>query len=258
MSAPPGYSGKLLKDEQFNQGALDTSFWLPNMGTAQFGVWNNNGTGGLPSPLSGVGANGFMADFYDPANITVGSGSTAGAIITAFPDLTYQNLGYTWRSGCFRTQPNYFTGGFFQALAKQPDCSQGPWPAFWLPPESNIAEIDIQCGGQFGVDGVPQSAQNRSWNGQYFGSGGVEAQADTGIDLSATYNVYGLEYIPGSTLKFYFNGILMNTQSINQSGTPNLVVSLDLAQNAAGFHSNVSGSTPQPYFYIRQIQFYHL
>ncbi len=100
-----------------------------------------------------------------------------------------------------------FLYGYAEASIKMPgpeSSDQGMWPAFWMLPEptngvyhDGDGEIDIMEV----VDG--QNADNVHLHHSGYTTAG--AALNTGVDLSAGYHTYAVDWEPGS-LTFYFDG----------------------------------------------------
>ena len=72
----------------------------------------------------------------------------------------------------------------------------------------------------------------------YHGGGGVVGNnVNTGVDLSADYHVYGMEYIPGQSIKMYLDGVLRATYTQNiPTGAYEILINLQVAgSQAAGW-----------------------
>ena len=93
------------------------------------------------------------------------------------------------------------------------------------------------------------------WNGQ------SQVSIDTGIDLSAGYHTYGMEYRPGQSIKMYLDGVLMNTWTSNiATGPYEIIMGVQMAHNASGWHTVIDTSNyPGPFeMDISDVQVYHL
>src|SRR6202035_3396587 len=106
------------------------------------------------------------------------------------------------------------TGGYVQFHAKLPDSRYGAWGGFWFLPQGSAGyEIDLQesgtCSNCDGSSLANSSLAEHIWNGSN------QIVQDTGIDLSAAYHTYGIEYRPGVSIKMYLDGVLKNTWTSN-------------------------------------------
>lgn len=255
MPPPTGYSiSKQNFLEQFTGTTLDTSVWQTNMGDSTYGTWQDSGK--LSNPYSAVsndnGGSAFNSEYGDPAEVSV----NYGLKLQAEPSSVFsgQSNGlqyYTWKAGYLRTvDQSFFSGGYVQILAKQPDSSAGMWPALWF--MNGGGEIDLQEGGT----GASNFNQNMASN--LHTSGNSQAIVNTGVDLSAGYHIYGIEYKPGVSIKTYLDGVLMGTFTSNvPSGAYELIMVNTIANsNASSFHSVVTGGTPTDALDIAEVQMY--
>jgi hypothetical protein len=64
--------------------------------------------------------------------------------------------------------------------------------------------------------------------------------------MNARFNIYGMQYIPGRSIKTYFNGRLVGSWTQNISTTPYEIViwNTQASVNASGFHT--TGKSPNP------------
>ena len=64
--------------------------------------------------------------------------------------------------------------------------------------------------------------------------------------MNAGYNTYGMEYLPGRSIKTYFNGTLVGSWTKDISTTPYEIViwNSQAASNTSGYHT--VGSSPDP------------
>jgi hypothetical protein len=258
MPAPSGYPiSKQTFLEQFAGTTLDLSVWQTNMGDSMYGTWQDAGK--LPPTYSAIsnddGGSAFNAEYGDPAQVSVNYGLKLKAEPSSLfaGDSTGLQY-YTWKAGYLRTvDQSFFSGGYIQILARQPDSSSGMWPALWF--LNGGGEIDLQEGGYTGGGGP-----NQNMSSALHTAGNSQTIVNTGVDLSAGYHIYGVEYIPGVSIKTYLDGVLIATFTNNiPSGAYELIMVNSIANsNAAGFHSAVSGSTPTDQFDIAEVQMYGL
>jgi hypothetical protein len=244
MSPPAGYTASnLLFEDQFTAGSLNTANWNPWMG--QNGArWSNAGS--LPPPYSSVGfLPGNNAEYSDPypygyatdngAGVHMVGGS--GLQLIASPDT--HEAGYTWASayvsGTQKLAVLPATGGYVQIRAQMPDSTYGGWGSLWFLSESPGTgnEMDLQETG-FLPGGIPVN--------QVMASSihtGPELFSNVGVDVSAGYHTYGLEYKPGVSVKTYFDGIPQQTWTTGVStGAYELIMSMTM------MNSNGSGLSP--------------
>lgn len=211
---------------------IDFSKGLPNGWITaiadHYGVWRKT----VPSPYSASDSGKFNAEYYDPANLSYDSN---GLTITTKRSDKFP--GYTWSSGIVGTHGGYrFTGGYITFKAKMPDARYGMWGGMWF--LEGGGEIDLhEAGFTSGFD------PNRTMAINYHG-GGQQKFIDVGVDMSKDFHDYGLEYIPGKSLKFYFDGKLVHTYTNNiPTGGYCILLNSQVAQNTQGWHTVVGPNT---------------
>jgi len=260
MAAPAGYTNqRLIFDDQFSGTRLDTAKWTTLMG-ANGVVWNNQGTlpAGYTGQNSGSGQNGGAV--LNASQLTVDNGLT----ITAQQNTTgVQEGNYPWIGGVINTMGKFTlpsTGWYVQAKIRWPDTTAGMWPSLWfMPPGSGPSnELD---GFEGGFDNPGLGPQNQLIHYDYFSpSGSIQHMANVGVDMSAGYHTYGVEYIPNVSIKYYFDGVLEATTS----GVPipaesyeimiNLMVAL---ASTSGLHTvPTPGSYPATTMGVAEVQAY--
>jgi len=247
---PAGYTAsQLLFNEQFTSPSLDTSKWNPWMGDDQYGRWSNKGQ--LPSPYSALNcgnaqcSDAFSIPYYDPYpyghNVKIDTphlvGGNGNLAIIARPSDKYSGQGYKWATAAISSYGKMYVpaaGGYVQIHAKMPDMRYGAWPSLWLLSKGG-PEIDMQEGGYTKGTNV-----NRNIAINFHGSGSSQQVIDTGVDLTADYHNYGLEYNPGKWLKFYLDGKLLGTytQSIPTNAPYQIIIDMEFAnQYTNGWHT---------------------
>ena len=77
------------------------------------------------------------------------------------------------------------------------------WPGIWF--LEGGEEIDLQEGG-YTEGQCSASAANRCMAVNYHGVSNDQRFYDTGVDLSAGYHIYGMEYKPGVSSTMHFDG----------------------------------------------------
>ena len=276
MSPPAGYTSQqqILFDDQFAGGSLDTSKWNTYLG-AQGGVWNDFGS--LPAPYSGPNTPiTTEAAMFGPSQVSVDNGLT----LTAQRNSNEYAGTFPWLSGVVTTEGRFSlpaSGWYVQVKAKMPDMTQGMWPAIWfLPdtPSSPVPEIDLFEGGflgpaysSIGTFSNQTGAQNDLIHSDYGGGSSEYADyrdtvTDTGTNLTAGYNVYGIQYIPNVSVNYYFNGKLYFQQLESDpggvvAGTYELILQLEVAsQQTSGWHTQTTGSTPSGSMDVAEVQAY--
>jgi beta-glucanase (GH16 family) len=135
----------------------------------------------------------------------------------------------------------YQTYGYFEIEAKLPK-GKGTWPAFWLfnhigsrRPEIDVMEAYPGGAAPWGFtdsEGIrrPQAYAPTVWKGDYEGQLSGSRQYDTGMDLSTSFNKYGVKWEPNKQT-FYFNGKEVLTVNVSM-GDP-MYIMLDLWYGSA-------------------------
>jgi beta-glucanase (GH16 family) len=238
MAPPAGYSPRqLIFDDRFSGTSLNSAHWNPFM-SGQGGIWN---PGGLPAGDSAAGTR-FHQTYFSPSQVRVHN----GLILTMVRDAKYSSLGYGYRSGAVTTR-NKFTlrSGYAQIKAKMPDASLGGWPAIWFidPNGAGGQEIDLQEGGFTPASvGLPRGTpENNIFVSTYHTPSGTQSDFTyvTPKPMNARFNIYGMQYIPGRSIKTYFNGRLVGSWTHNISTTPYEIViwNAQASIKASGFHT---------------------
>lgn len=248
LTPPLGYTwADLIFDEQFVNGTLDPARWNPWLGDDTFGRWSNQGQ--LPTPYSGPNTSPTppQVNYCDPypygtptaigaSHMTGGAGLGRLALI-ASPDSNFTAQGYSWASAAVSSYGKVYlpaTGGYVQIAAKMPNSLYGAWAGLWLL-SATAPELDIMESG-YVLAGV---GANRTFAANWHG-GGPQAIMNAGLDLSAAYHTYGVEYRPGTSWKVYLDGTLMTTwtNSVPTGAQYQLVIDLEVAGPvAAGWHT---------------------
>jgi beta-glucanase (GH16 family) len=246
MAPPAGYSAnQLVFDDQFSGTSLNSAHWNAAMSGQGDGTWNPQG---LPPGDSAAGAQSHQT-FFSPSQVTVNNGLT----LTMVPDTRYSSLGYRYRSGVVTTDDKFtLQSGYVQIKAKMSDAANGGWPAIWFidPSGSGSQEIDLQEGGFTAKSvGLPsRTPENKIFVSTYHTPS--DSQSDftyvTGKPMNAGFNIYGMQYIPGRSIKTYFNGRLVGSWTQNVSTTPYEIViwNAQASVNTSGFHT--TGESPDP------------
>jgi beta-glucanase (GH16 family) len=210
------------------------------------GIWNSDG---LPAGDSAAGTH-FHKTYFSPFQVTVNDGLT----LTMVPDTKYSSLGYGYRSGVVTTGDKFtLRSGYVQIRAKMSDASLGGWPAIWfIDPSSGggSQEIDLQEGGFIPTGaGLPSGTpENKIFVSTYHTPSGSQSAFSfaTRKPMNAGFNIYGMQYIPGRSIKTYFNGRLVGSWTQNISTTPYEIViwNTQASVNTSGFHT--TGESPNP------------
>jgi hypothetical protein len=156
----------------------------------------------------------------------------------ANPSTYFSHLGYSWASAAITSYGHAYlpaTGGYVQWHARMPNSLYGAWAGLWML-SANGAEMDIQESGYPWGSAPVNNVLVSHWQG----SGGSQIIQNTGVDLSADYHTYGVEYRPGQSWKVYLDGNLMATWT---SGVPTnaayqVLIDMEIAGPlASGWHT---------------------
>lgn len=273
MSPPAGFTtAQMIFEDRFTSASLDTSKWNPWLGDDRYARWNDQGK--LPSPYSGVNCDStcsttFQNMYYDPYPYGYGTNTTGNHLVggngnlslIASPSNLFSNLGFQWAAASVTTYGKAYipaSGGYAQFRARMPDSRYGAWAGIWLL-SSQGAEIDIQESGYLHGSAPVNNVLASHWQG----SGGTQIKQDTGMDLSAAYHVYGVDYRPGQSIKIYLDGRLMAswTSNIPTNAAYQLLLDFEIAHApAAGWHTLADPANhPGPfYFDVNDVQIYKL
>lgn len=257
MAPPAGYStGQLIFDDRFPGTSLNPAHWNAFMAGQGARVWNSDG---LPAGDSAAGT--FLHQtYFSPAQVSVHDGLT----LTMVRDTRYSSLGYGYRSGVVTTYGKFaLRSGYVQIKAKMPDASAGGWPAIWFldPGGGSGQEIDLQEGGFTAAgaglpDGTPE---NNIFMSTYHTPSGHRSGAAyaTPEPMNAEFNIYGMEYIPGRSIKTYFNGRLVGSWTKDLSTTPYEIViwNSQAAAKVSGFHTTGESANPSD-LSVAEVQVY--
>lgn len=247
MAPPPGYSaGQLIFDDQFRGTSLNYDHWNTFMGGQGDHTWNSHG---LPIGDSAAGTY-FHQNYFSASQVSVNNGLT----LTMVPDTTYSSLGYKYRSGVITTGGKFaLKSGYVQIKAKMSAGTQGGWPAIWfIDPSSGggSQEIDLHEGG-FTASGarLPSGTPvNNIFVSTYHTPSGKQAGASyaTPEPMNEGFNIYGMEYIPGRSIKTYFNGQLVGWFTRDISTTPYEIIiwNTQATPGTWGFHTTGQPSGP--------------
>ena len=258
MSPPAGYtSQQLIFDDQFQGTSLNTNDWNTVIGGQGGSVWNS---GALPSGDSAAGTS-THGTYFAPSQVTVNNGLD----LTMVPDTQYSSMGYLTRSGVVTTDGKFsLTSGYVQIKAEMPDSSSGAWPAIWLMDPNaggGDQEIDVHEGGFTAADaGLPAGTpENNMFVSTYHTPTGSQSGFGhaTPTPMNDGYNTYGVEYIPGVSIKTYFNGVLVGSWTQNISTTPYEIVlwNTQASSGTSGYHT--VGTSPNPsVLSIAEVQVY--
>jgi beta-glucanase (GH16 family) len=260
MAPPAGYSaGQLFFDDQFSGTSLNSAHWNTFMSGQGGRIWNVDG---LPAGDSAPGTF-FHQTYFSPSQVRVNGGLT----LTMVPDTKYSSLGYRYRSGVVTTDHKFtLRSGYVQIKAKMADASGGGWPGIWfINPGSGggSQEIDLQEGGFTPTAaGLPSGTpENKIFVSTYHTPSGSQSDFSyvTPTPMNATFNIYGMQYIPGRSIKTYFNGRLVGSWTQNISTTPYEIViwNVQASANASGFHTTGESANPSV-MRVAEVQAYAL
>ncbi|RWP79945.1 family 16 glycosylhydrolase [Mesorhizobium sp.] len=263
LSAPAGFaSSDLVFEETFSGTALDSD-WHPYItsNAANGWPWNDNGSGG-----SGMGDQ-FNAEYNMPSQDTVSNGLLNLTAIKQPVNGVAQGTAQTFpvTSGVVSSYGNFeFNGGYLQISMKAPS-GNGAWPGLWMMPGQGAGssgdnfEIDIQEGGY--TEGSGPADQALNWH-VHTPSGVFGGITDTGVDLTAGFHTYGLDWEPGQSITWYLDGKQIGQVTSAQAPIPDqpmeLILSNQVANsNAAGWHTTLDSSTPSSMqMQIDEVQLY--
>jgi beta-glucanase (GH16 family) len=263
MSPPAGYNvNQLAFVDTFAGPQLDTTKWNTYITSRAANGWPWNSTG-LPTGGSAVsGPYGNVLDYYMPNNIQVNRGTNLDIV----PSSAVR--GYSYSSSVLTTYGKFqLTSGYVQVKAKMPNTSTGGWPAIWFLPGpggsgGDRGEIDLFEGGFLPSDaGLPSTTPaNRIFCSHYNGptTGWVKTCIDAGVDLTASYHIYGMEYIPGVSVKTFLDGRLVGsfTSDINTDPYELIINNSFASPSTSGWHTTGALSSPTT-MSVAEVQAYH-
>jgi beta-glucanase (GH16 family) len=261
MAPPTGYTRKqLIFEDHFYGTKLDTSKWNTYIGSE--GIrWNDRGL--LPAPFSGP--NTPITEetaMFAPSQVTVDNGLT----LTAQRNGNLLSRAYPWISGVVTTEGKFslpLGGWYVQVKAKMPDTRQGMWPAIWFlrgPAGFPDNELDLQEGGQEDF-----SRPNVEMHSDFFSDQGqVQHAVDTGVDLSAGYHVYGVQFLPNQSITGFFDGKMVWQISASSGFTITaepyeIILQLEVAspqQFLDPGHTKTTEFTPSAAMRVAEVQAY--
>ena len=184
QGAAPSASRELVWSDEFEGSGIDRSSWTFDLGA---GGWGN----------------GEFECYTDrPENARVED----GCLVIEARREKYKGSYYT--SARLKTQGlRSFEYGRVEARIKLPG-GMGIWPAFWLLGD-DIASIGWPACGEIDVmehiGKDPPGVYGTMHGPGYSGALGVSKRLDAGVDASADFHVYAVEWGPGS-IRWYFDG----------------------------------------------------
>jgi hypothetical protein len=260
MTAPPGYTTKIL-DDTFTGTSLDSSKWVTYVGD-QGTVWNDHGY--LPLPYSGFNQPGATGQaMYSPSQLSVNNGLS----ITAQRNTGQYSSTYPWVSGTINSEGKFTlptnSAWFVQARIQVPDTSQGMWPSMWFLCGSSCSTEHELDGLEGGFDELPGVPANRTVHYDYHSAQGSQAsEQDIGTDISAGYHVYGVEFKPGVSITWYFDGVqkfqVLASQGVTIDPEPyEIMLNLQVAASStSGYHTVPNSNTPPSVMRVSEVQAY--
>ena len=250
LSPPAGYtSSDLVFQDDFSGTTLDST-WHPYItsNAANGAPWNSNGAGG-----SGGGNHVRCRIRHAEPGVREqrNAGYHARLKKSIAGDVQGSAVTFPVTSGGVSSYGNFeFTGGYLQISMKAPS-GDGAWPGLWLLPGKGAGssgdnfEIDMQEGGYTGSGPANQAFAAHL----HTASGTFGKQVDSGIDLTAGFNTYGIDWVPGKSITWYLNGKQMAQVTSAQMPIPTepmeLIMDSQVANsNAAGWHTAFDSSSP--------------
>ena len=253
-TSPSGFSAsQLIFSDNFSGTSLDPTKWSTYMTSRAANGWP-----WMSGPGGGSALGSAYLDYDEPSAVSVNGGLN----LTATPGSS--TSGFSWTSGVVTTYGHFqFDGGYVQAVAKLPTAN-GDWPAIWMLPGPGAStttdnfEVDLVEAGM--TAGFP-AAQNLSyhlheqpsqWGGNF----------NTGVDLSSGFHTYGLDWVPGQSITWYFDGQQVAQVTSAQFPIPNepmeLIINNGMANaQTSGWHTQVDGTTGSSSdLVVRSIQVY--
>ena len=221
----------LAAEDNFSSATLNTTFWQPFLYCCTFGRWN---AAVFAAPYSGQGnqtAHSFNLEYYDPfpyglatddgdgQHLFINSNGLNFLASKGVTNTQALSATFTWTSAFISANPSGgmqmpATGGFWQAKIQQPDSSNGGWAVpFWFQtPASTGAgnatnnwdlEGGYTCNGASTGNVCNGVGVNNQTNGWMTLSGGSQ--------FNLGYHIYGVEYLPGVSLKYFLDNKLQLT-----------------------------------------------
>jgi hypothetical protein len=208
---------------------------------------------------------------YGSSTNTTGSHLTGGSgvlSLIATPSSYFSGFGYSWASAGVSSFGHIYlpaTGGYVQWQAKMPDSRYGAIAGLWLLPQNAsatyAAEMDVQLSGFLDGSVPVNQVMTSSWHGPC----GSTKNYNTGVDLTAAYHSYGVEFVPGVSWTVYLDGIQMyqvtGSSCVPAAGATAFEILMDLEignSGGSGFQT-VGAATTEPYtFSVEGLQIYGL
>jgi beta-glucanase (GH16 family) len=243
-----------LFSDDASGSSIDDSRWVTflNSGAGDNSVWNSNGRGGSspanPSPD-------YDAEYDLPGQVSEANGfiDIRAARTPTDGVLDGSPTAYPFASGVVSTYGKFeFTGGYVQIRAKMPSGS-GLWPGLWMLPGKGATsadnfEIDIFEGGADNGGPGASTEDTFAWH-LHTPSGTFGADTNSKVNLTTSFNTYGLRWVPGRSVTWYLDGKVIGSVTSAQADIPDepmeLIINLQVATAAASFwHSAYDSATP--------------
>jgi beta-glucanase (GH16 family) len=229
---------------------LDWNTFITSNG-ARGKPWNGNGRGGSTA----ANYPDYDAEYDLPGQVSQHNGMII-LRATKTPTqgvLNGESIVFPFASGVLSTYGKFeFTGGYVQIRAKMPKAA-GMWPSLWMLPgpggtDGDDYEIDMFEGG---ADSGGRGASSRdifAWH-LHTPSGTFGDDTNSGVNLAAGFNTYGLDWIPGVSITWYLNGRVIGEVTSAQASIPDepmeLILSLQVATPATSYwHTAYTASVP--------------
>ena len=201
---------------------------------------------GIATERESGGGNGYDVEYDMPSQVSVNNGTLdiTATQKSVVGDVKGSPVTFPVTSGAVSSYGNFeFTGGYLQISMKAPS-GDGAWPGLWLLPGKGAGnsgdnfEIDMQEGGYTGTGPANQAFAAHL----HTSSGTFGKQVDSGIDLTAGFNTYGIDWVPGKSITWYLNGKEMAQVTSAQMPIPTepmeLIMDSQVANsNTAGWHT---------------------
>jgi beta-glucanase (GH16 family) len=190
---PGAVRARLLFHDEFNGTSLNAKIWYRCYNWAYERAGCKTGPGEL--------------ELYQMPDVSVSGGLLH--LTARYQRATWKGKTYRFTSGMVQTggwpgngsTPTFsYLYGYAEVRARLPSGSVGMWPAFWLLPADNSWPPEIDIMEWQGV--TPKADQVTLW--WSLPNGDVSRAYDTGVNLSAGFHTYGLDWEPGYT-DFYFD-----------------------------------------------------
>lgn len=180
-------------------------------------------------------------EYYRGANCVVNN----GILTEIFKKESYGGKGHT--SGSITSRIFKQQYGYYEIRAKFTK-GNGTWPAFWMDGSgSNAWEIDIM--EWLGYQPSILYYTFHKWIGGHTSSG---TQYTAGVDLSADYHTYGMEWKTNNDLVFYFDDA--EVRRVTGFAAGQTILALPVCANLQGVNAgqwgpSMDNTTPFPFYY---------